>query len=335
MNPLDFQLLLVKYRKGNCTQEERELVEAWYDNLDKGQNLSLDEDDKNRLEEKIWLDINGRIRRRAVVRPQPLWPSAYRWLGIAASVLMVLGVSFYLSEWQTKKPGNIISKANTTETKNVTTYTNQGTTTRKITLADGSLVSLHPSSELKLGKEFNRTVREVTLTGEAFFRVARNVEKPFLVRTRDITTKVLGTSFNVKAYPSQKSSIVSVKTGRVSVSNHGTDHAETVVLTPNQQIVFEASKGVFRKELVENPEPLAGNQMRFEERPVREVFAALEEAFGVPIRYNQKTMENCNVTIEFSSENLFERLDILCKILGASYEDKNAAILIQSTGCGQ
>ena len=335
MNPSDFRLILIKYRKGNCTDNEREMVEAWYKDLDKGQTLDLGDGEKDILEGEIWLRVTAKIKGTAHSHPKPLRFTGFQWLSAAASVLAIMAVSFYVFKFQPlkelKNAGAGIAEIE--KENDVVTYKNQGTAVREITLADGSVVSLYPASELAHGKKFNQATREVTLTGEAFFRVAKNADKPFFVRTRDITTKVLGTSFNIKAYPSQKNSTVSVKTGRVEVSNHNGTRAETVVLTPNQQIVFVASEGLLRKGLAEKPEALANQHMDFEERPVEEVFAALEETFGVEINYDRNAMRDCSVTISFTSENLPERMAILCKILGASYEEKDAALFVQSNGC--
>ena len=336
MNHPDFRLLLIKYRKGNCTDNEREMVEAWYKHLDEGQTLDLGDGEKDILEEKIWLRVMAKIKRTASSRPMILQSTGFGWISAAASLLAIVAISFYIVKFQPLKElkDTVAGSAETEKGGDVIAYKNQGTAIREITLADGSIVSLYPARQLAHGKKFNQATREVTLTGEAFFRVAKNADKPFFVRTRDITTKVLGTSFNIKAYPSQKNSTVSVKTGRVEVSNHNGTRAETVVLTPNQRIVFVASEGLLRKGLAEKPEALAAQHMDFEERPVEEVFAALEETFGVEINYDRQLMRNCSVTISFTSENLPERMDILCKILGASYAVKDATLRVWGNGCG-
>jgi ferric-dicitrate binding protein FerR (iron transport regulator) len=336
MDPQELRLLLIKYRNGNCTDQERAIVEAWYDSLDKDQLPELNEGEKQVLEEKIWLGIIRERKQPLVSRPEPLRSPGYNWQRIAASVIIITGIGLaffnYLPRTQTQN--RALSRIEATEKAGAITHKNTGTTIKEITLADGSVVLLHPSSELTYEKSFNQTTRDVTLVGEAFFKVARNPEKTFSVRTHDLTTQVLGTSFNVKAYPSEKNSTVSVKTGRVTVSRHYETNTEAVVLTPNQQVVFVASEGSFRKKLVEKPMALVDQRMSFEERPVREVFAALEETFGVKINYNQEGIDNCNVTIAFTNENLFERMDLLCKILGASYQDRGAALFIEGRGCG-
>ncbi len=216
----------------------------------------------------------------------------------------------------------------------------------RIYLGDGSVVSLEDNSRLRYPKHFTgRTNREVYLTGEGFFDVAKNSKQPFLVHTKSITTKVLGTSFRIKAYENEKDIVVAVKEGKVSVfsydalkkSKEHESEVNGVVLIPNQKVTYNVADNSFDKTLVDNPEKVDSNppttSLVFENSPVREVFSALERLYGIEIIFDEDAMENCFLTVPLGEEPLFEKLNIICRTIGASYELIDAAFVINGKGC--
>jgi ferric-dicitrate binding protein FerR (iron transport regulator) len=96
----------------------------------------------------------------------------------------------------------------------------QGTQSR-ITLLDGSVVTLKDGSRLNLKNNFSGNTREITLEGEAFFEIAHNPKKPFIIHTGSVKTTVLGTSFSIKAIPGETSITVAVTEGKVKVEDGG------------------------------------------------------------------------------------------------------------------
>lgn len=111
----------------------------------------------------------------------------------------------------------------------------------QIILPDGSKVWLNAGSKLRYSLQFNQTIREVYLEGEAFFDVSKNKNKPFLVKTTDVTIKVLGTAFNVKAYPDEKTIETSVQRGLVQVVSNipSISGGQKVFLHANQKATFD------------------------------------------------------------------------------------------------
>src|SRR5690606_36836113 len=129
--------------------------------------------------------------------------------------------------------------------------------------------------------------------------IAANPARPFLVYANEIVTRVLGTSFSIKAYENDSDVTVKVVTGKVSVlpskvsgERKGTGvPAEGLILTPNQMAVYARSPEKLTRSLVANPGIVKGSQKKssdynFEDTPVAQVFQALEEGYGVPIVYN-------------------------------------------------
>ncbi len=211
-----------------------------------------------------------------------------------------------------------------------------------ITLADGSLITLQPGGKLSYQQDFTGPQREVYLSGEAFFEVARNPEKPFFVYAEQLVTRVLGTSFTVKANPGEDEIQVRVKSGRVSVYSSRQEEGKKklnneVVLKPNQQVVFMARENQFARSLIEAPELLDEIEVKpsfvFKATPIREVFEKLGEAYGIEITFDEEVMQNCYLTGSFTDEPLFEKLDLITRTLNASYQQVDGQIVITSRGC--
>ncbi len=114
---------------------------------------------------------------------------------------------------------------------------------KRIILPDGTSVTLNAGSYLRYPRQFITDVRRIEMNGEAFFEVTRDEEKPFLIHTKDADVKVLGTSFNVKAFDMDEQLTVSVQTGKVQV-----DLPEAMMrLLPDEQFVMDKTKGEFQK----------------------------------------------------------------------------------------
>ncbi len=214
------------------------------------------------------------------------------------------------------------------------------------TLPDGTTVQLKRGSKVSFLEKFEGDKREIYLTGEAFFNVVRNPNQPFFVYANDLVTRVLGTSFTVKAYSKDEKVVVAVKTGKVmvfplselkksrTIANY---QVQSLYLTPNQQATFERQAEKLNKALVEKPavitRPLETPDFTFENTPIQEVFAKLKKAYGVDIIYDAEVMKNCSVTAPLGNESLFVKLDIICKTIGARYEIVETEIVVSGRGC--
>ncbi|MPR34839.1 FecR family protein [Salmonirosea aquatica] len=271
--------------------------------------------------------------------------STARWLSAAGVLLGLVSLGWWLSR-------NIqpVSAPLTYEVLidhspvALTEIVNDAPSVQRLTLPDGSTVVLQPGAKLSYEPEFSGAQREVYLSGEAFFDVAKNPERPFLVFAEQLVTKVLGTSFTVKANPGEDQIQVLVKTGRVAVYTNLDGKTTAVptptnelVLTPNQQMVFRVRDNHFARSLVETPELLTAAEKQpnfiFKGTPIKEVFETLEKAYGIELVFDEDVMRNCYLTGSFTDETLFEKLDLITRTLNASYEQVNGQILIKSRGC--
>lgn len=214
------------------------------------------------------------------------------------------------------------------------------TTPGRLTLPDGSTVVLASHSRLRYPHRFSATRRQVFLSGEATFDVFHNPRQPFQVYTAQMLTTVLGTSFTVRAYAGQPDTRVQVLRGKVRVQPRqsgavaATPPAPVIVL-PNQQAVYSSAARKLHKDLVAQPALLTPPPTRvFDDRPVPEVIATLEQAYGVEILYDKAALAHCTVSVVLQNDQLFDNLHLLCKTLGATYESTNAHVELHSRGCG-
>ena len=227
---------------------------------------------------------------------------------------------------------------------------NINTSEKAITLKlpDESTVQLAPNSRIAYANNFDSLdTRDVYLSGEAFFIVTKNASRPFRVFANEIVTKVLGTSFIVRSFEKDTVIQVTVRTGKVSVySQAAINVKETsspnqlggIILTPNQELVYQKSKQKFQKGLLENPlvilpEAEYQKNMLYEDAPIEKVFAQLSKIYGVSIVYDSELLEKCTVNGDFRNETFYRKLELICKAIGAEYEIIDGQVVIQTNGC--
>ncbi|WP_125917104.1 FecR family protein [Hymenobacter coccineus] len=343
MTEVEFHLLLQRYLNGHSSPKERAMVERWYTQLGAAKLVAQPLPDQEAVEGAIWqrlqqAGVGSGPKIRTMPPPAAFWRRPkLRW---AAAALATLGLGALLP-YATHRAAPPLQVGVTTE-QGWTRRTNATRQVQVFQLPDSSLVTLHPGSSLRYATAFLGPKRAIYLEGEAFFKVSKNPARPFLVFTKQVVTTVLGTSFRVKAYAGSNEASVAVREGKVAVQARKDADLEAtpahpavtgVLLLPNQQVVYSATSRHLKKELVDKPVVLVPQAFEFEERPVTEVLAALEKAYGVHMVYDKAKLAGCTVSITFYNEPLFEKLGLLCKSLGAYYQLSDAEIIIHSTGC--
>ncbi|HKZ38709.1 MAG TPA: FecR family protein [Chryseolinea sp.] len=337
MEQKDFFTILRKYRKGEATPAEKKLIEGWYASMGKDVYHQSIPDDSV-LERRFWSTIHAHIKDSKKRDKLKMWVPRY-YAGIAASILIAIVSCFFIVD-------NPVAVDRMTNKKKATFSWKHIANTTKISqvivLPDKSKVALEPESKLKFSSAFNKTEREIYLEGEAFFEVTHNANLPFLVYANEVTTKVLGTSFTVKAIKNERQITVVVKTGKVSVyTRHKKENksapAEEIILTPNHQIIYDKKENEISKMLVEKPQSILPEEvvrrMRFEEAPVTEIFKAIEKVYGVEIVFDEAIFSSCELTTVISRDDIYSRLNIICDAIGASYTLQENRIVISSSGC--
>src|SRR6478736_2627454 len=334
MNSKEFGNMLKRFLEGEATQDEKEKVLSWYENIPIKEKEGMLEADRLKLENKIWsklqVDLQPSKSKRVLFRDLGEFSVVAK---IAATVLLLIGITSVIVIVNRNSSSSEI--ANTADTIAMLSVVNTDQATRIVELEDGSRVTLHPHSELKYPSHFEKGHREVELVGEGFFEIYRDTTRPFLVHTRDVVTKVLGTSFTIKAYNDMKEISVAVRTGKVMVY-HPKNLEKQVFLTPNQEVVYDTESQETSVGLVEKPqivEVVPSLKMSYTNAPVVEIVEAIEKAYGIDIQFNKETLEKCTITTVLDNEDLYERIQVICHALGARYSVENMAIIIESKGC--
>ncbi|HEY1199475.1 MAG TPA: FecR domain-containing protein, partial [Niastella sp.] len=208
---------------------------------------------------------------------------------------------------------------------------------RHLTLPDGTSVVLQANSRLNYPENFIGNTREVILCGEAFFDVAHNPQKPFIIHTGRIRTTVLGTAFNISAPVDGKQITVAVTRGKVKVEN---EQKLLAVLTPNQKVSYEPVTEAVSKDTV-NANSLVTDWTKqdrvFEGRSFEDVAALLGRRYGVDIRFKREGLKKCTIKAFFSgTETLNKVLEVLCIINNATYSfTDNKTVLLDGAGCSE
>ena len=287
---------------------------------------------------------------RADIRPlrQSLLGQRKVWAA-AATVLLLLGAGwvFLLTNKETKL-GGIYSEqtAQAGATNRLVEVVNEQAQPRMVSLPDGSSIVLQQHSRISFPSAFDGPKREVYLNGEAFFEIAKDAEKPFFVYANELVTKVLGTSFSIRAYADSATVNVVVKSGKVSVFAQTDKDVSMLkdsreltgmVLHPNQQAIFQRSEVRLVRDLVDTPTllalPIENQKFEFTETPLSQVFATFEKAYGVDIVYDEELMARCSITAKLGDEPLFTKLKWICAITEATYEVTDGQIIFAGKAC--
>jgi len=237
--------------------------------------------------------------------------------------------------------------------------TKPGSRMTQIQLPDGSVVRLNSSSSLAYGKNFGKNLREVSLTGEAFFDVTKDSSHPFIIHTNVIDIKVLGTAFNVKSYPNDAITETSLIRGTVEVTVKNRSNAK-IYLEPNQKLVVANDNSVMNttspyqsEQKANKPEvsakqiyavqPLTlnpvdstiietswvANRLVFQENETfKEVALKMERWYGVQIYFTSEEVAGYRPFASFKNETVTQALDELKLGLKFNYKIEGNIITI-------
>jgi ferric-dicitrate binding protein FerR (iron transport regulator) len=257
------------------------------------------------------------------------------WLAAALLIGLVTTMTFFLTGKTDTPP--VIDTPNNTLSSKLVRY-NGTDKNQLIFLPDGSKITLAKGGQVTYHRLMNGNTRDVELTGEAFFDVAKNPSKPFLIYTPKMVVKVLGTSFRVISGGEKEA--VLVKTGKVSVFLKGQDitHDAPNIVLPKQTCTLSGpAKGLITAAYTGQANiDLATDSQKeyaFEDAPLEAVFKALENMYDLPIHYDRQAFEHCFINITLGNENLEEKLAVITQTINASYTLSDKGIKIEGTGC--
>ncbi len=335
--------IIQRYLSNECSEQERKMVENWIQN---------DPDIRNEIQllRTVWnaeekplanVDIDadwqqfraGLEKKETKSVPNVIIHAAhtriaFRLMRYAAVFIFALFLSYFLTEGYSSLPWN--SDNQIAEQYNIIKVENGQRKT--ITLPDNSTVTLDAGSELKYSSNF-LSDRLVELSGEGFFKVTHNPEKPFRVKANHGLVKVLGTEFNVRAWDIDSQVSVAVQSGKVSFSRNDGFAKKTVYLT----------KGKYSSLSLEgDPEDPTGidieqylkwmqNDMNFENASVAQIFDQLHRWYGFEFQYDDQSLLQERLSVHVEQSNVDDVLKLIAILTDSQIERKDIKVNFQSS----
>lgn len=321
--------LLAKYFAGESSAEEQQIVDQWKTHSEESkityyqlEALWLDlgnfGEAQKHIEvdvEKAWTDLVAKRQNRALKITSPFGS----WMKIAASIAVVFGLFAII--YQLNKPADLI-------------LAQTESSISKIILADGSAVTLNDYSTLEYPEAFVENTRPVTMTGEAFFDIEPDPQKPFEIKVGPALITVLGTSFNVKSSSTMDTISVFVQTGKVRFAFA---NQELVLAAGDKGVLFAKVKLLQKQQ----PEPSGLDQfwrtrsLTFSGQKIPYIIESLQSAYGNPIILDSDAIKTCSLTAKFENEELEEILEVLSITLNLDVEKKDGSYILTGEGCSE
>jgi ferric-dicitrate binding protein FerR (iron transport regulator) len=209
----------------------------------------------------------------------------------------------------------------------ITEITAKNEIKEQLILPDGSIVSLNADSKLEYPKEFNGNERNVKLTGEAFFNVTKNTEKPFVIETDNAEVRVLGTSFNVNTKLPENKVEVFVETGLVELKRRNNGN-EKLLIKPGDVGVLTKDK--LEKSVNKNNNIIAWktHEIIFREDKLSDVIHILNRVYNINIICENQEVLNLKYTSTFVNQEISSVINVICVTFDLKVEYKNDKIYL-------
>ena len=327
MNELyDIDDLIAKVLADEATADEQQAVESWLDAAP--ENRKYFEDIKRiwfesgDAVESLAVDTNTawqKVQERIHKPPKPLivrWLSTANIMKIAAAALVLFGAIEFFGGDSTLKSTEIIATASVLQD----------------TLSDGSMVSLNKKSSLTT--VFSKKERRVKMSGEAFFEVAHDTEKPFVIEVKTLEIKVVGTSFNVDNLSETGKIVVVVETGKVLL--RGINGAE-IYIEKGDKAIYDVATGQFEKtkNTDKNVAAYKTNRLDFGRTTLKDAVRQINELFDAHIEIVSPQIENCRITSTYTKGDdlnfYFE--EIIGESINLKVQKTGDKIVLSGTGC--
>lgn len=316
--------IISKYLNGEMSEEEKSAFKKVIDsNSEYAQIIDASEKDLGLVEDVMqireqynadiaWNKVNDQLTNKKIGKKITL--NAKRILQFAAMIIVVIGLGLisnkvyndYLSPYQT-----FISQAHESS--------------KTIVLADGSTITLNGEAKLVYPRKFNADTRNVSLEGEAFFDIAKNPNKAFIITAKGAEIKVLGTSFNVIAKDDKVE--VLVESGKVKFSE--INNKESVILEKGDFAILKES--LLSKSLMNDDNYLSWKtqKMVFRSMELKEVAKVIERTYHVQIQFESNEIEKEQISTTFDQESLNHVLSTICMSFNLTYEKKGQTIILK------
>ncbi|MBI1222192.1 MAG: DUF4974 domain-containing protein [Bacteroidetes bacterium] len=246
----------------------------------------------------------------------------YGWIAAAASLILIAMISFFLIRENEVEKFAILTQ----------TATEAGEQ-KELKLSDGTLVKMNAATTLRYPQEFAPDKREIFLEGEAYFEVIPDANRPLIIHGTEANVKVLGTAFNVNAYPG-KPMEVAVRSGKVNMVSHSGTGKDVMMVPMMKKGISNKATGTW--EMVNSDDQdfdwLEG-KLVFKDAPLKDVITEVSRAYGVKISLENQEMATCHISSTFYRNSIEEVLETLSLITGLHYERIGDRYVIRGKGC--
>ncbi len=317
MEKKKYILLFEKYIRNEASAEEELLllsmlrhdndIDLFLENQIKNSDQKLDKETEQRMYEHI---RSGKAQgKKRLFTTVPL-RKAMQWAAMIALPMMSALLVYFLT-------------SDPIAGDNVTVQAPKGEKAN-ITLADGSLVWINSGSSLTYNNAFNQKERKVFLEGEAYFEVAKDPKRPFIVHTRDMDIEALGTAFNVRAYPEENNESTVLLEGKIKINAQGQQR----ILTENQRAIIDKTVHTFSTDkvfAVDFVQWKDGN-LYFENSSFDEIALTLSRVFNVEIQFASERLRSMRFSGTLGNSSIRNALDILSLTSSMQYEMNGTVI---------
>lgn len=314
------KLLFKRYQDGTATAQERQLVETWFNSQQQSPETT------GEIDPAVFADLDNRIATMLALNV-PVRKLNYRWLQVAAALLFTATAGLFLNQRFAKKA---VPAETFTEIKAI-----KGVK-KEITLKDGTSVYLNSGSSVFVSSRFGEKNRTVKLSGEAFFQVHHDRSKPFIIHTGKLATTVLGTSFDINAYPEDELVKVTVSTGKVKVEGttaKGKKNVYTRQLTHNQALVYNKVQDshTIKPSNSDSISSWRSNHLIFENATNQQIARTLSRWYGVEVVLNPAGIDGKRYTLSFNNEKADKVMGVLSTLTGMTYSMQGKKVIIHPT----
>ena len=328
MNELyEIDELIAKVLADEATADEQKAVEAWLNaapaNRKYFEDIKRIWSESSDAAESLAVDTDAawqRVQQRIHEPPKQLtvkWLSIANIMKIAAAILILFGaIKFFDGDSSTLQEKQIVASAAVLQD----------------TLSDGSKVSLNKKSSLTT--VFSKKERRVKMSGEAFFDVAHDTEKPFVIEVKSLEIKVVGTSFNVDNLSETGKVIVVVETGKVLL--RGANGAE-IYIEKGEKAIYDVATGQFERTKNEDKNVTAykTNRLDFDRTTLKDAVKQINQLFDAQVEIASPEIENCPINSTYiKGDNLEDYFtDIIGESVNLKVEKMGDKIILRGAGC--
>jgi ferric-dicitrate binding protein FerR (iron transport regulator) len=330
----DIEWLIAKHLSGEIQKPEQGVLDSW---------LSESAENQKAFEEykKVWektkdaspverVDVNAAWKRfeKTIDRKEENQIKGGKVIGlfsqkvsrIAAVVVLLIatGIAFYLYNHLSNPEIHLATTA---------------TEVKTIELPDGTKVTLNGNSTFDYRKKLGQKKREVHLDGEAYFEVARDETRPFIIESEETSVTVLGTKFNVNTHTKNESVEVVVNSGKVAFETHKGNHR--VILEKGEKGNYSKTQKTIAKSANDDPNFLAWKTKKliFDDKTLAYIVSTLNNVYHVNIKIENQETANCRMTATFNNQSLNEVLEVITLALDIKKTGPKDGIILKGDGC--